>query len=321
MRFPSGFGLRRWILAGGAALGLAASCAAAAAPKVRGLGVFSPEDSVYEIAWKRTITTTREGAEPETLESRQRLVIRIKPEDPEGALRASATGDATVFVASVERVAMGVMRDGDFQSIERPKVTLEMEPDTPVTKSMGAIAAALGEAEIRLFVVPGKGVARVGGVDALREAAGGEEAAALLIGILTPAELGRALTPIFSACGGAEAPDPSKGWKTEETTDLGAGGALRIATSWRPVGEAGPMTRFAGETTAEIVRVEKASPGAPQFSLDGQRSPSALEWDGERDLLIRFTQQRALVAKATLGGVSVSQKIDAELSVSRAKQP
>lgn len=310
-----------WALGAACAVGWGWRDASAAPSTVKGRSILSTGESLHEIAWRRSITSTREGGEPQTSELRQRLVLRLTPEDPEAALRGSATGEPVVFVGSVERIALGLMLGEDSVIIERPKVTLEEEPDTPAAKALIAMAGALGAAEIRLVVVPSEGVARVSGLDGVAEAIAHEPTAPNLVGLFAPAEFARALSPIFGACGGAKEQDPAQGWSSEETGDLGPGGSIILRTAWSREEAPGPMLRFRGVTTATIDRGEQPDPAAPTFSLDSQASPSVLEWDGERDVLIRVEHTRAMKAKASLGPNQFSLALESELSVTRVKQP
>lgn len=289
---------------------------------VRALGALREGGSLHEVTYRLTVEQRRDGAPaPTRVEVEQRARVRLAPVDP--ALAAKAERGAVIEMeCSVESFAESWSEGETSAEVVRPKATQEEEPETPEAEALRALAAAVGAADIRVFVIAGVGIGRVTGLDAVMEApigALGPEA----LGVFGPEELARALAVIFSGAGAAHEQGVSHGWTKEDGLDLGAAGGVRLTTRWTPApGEADAgIASFTGEMTAALL-TPGAEAGGPAVSgvITEQQGRCEMRWDTAADRLVSFRRTWSMASDWRLGALALRQTHESALTVTRATE-
>ncbi|MBX3353591.1 MAG: hypothetical protein KF684_11720 [Phycisphaeraceae bacterium] len=303
-------------LAGSAEMESSSQQAAAGAPESVRLAAFfeAGESMRYSIGIATNVTQTEGEGQPITLRLEQSLTLDLSV--------ASVDERGAVLEGSVVGVKLGTDWRGNFYEYAWPQLTTEAPavpmPPFVLLRLMGERAR---ESTLRVRVdmpvdsTPGR--VTVSGFESPATALDNQAVFDMsVLGMMANEQLGEALTSAFFVEGALDRPRRAKtGWQSTERVEMGAAGAIEIATEWAVDQISNRLAKIDGRPRAAVLPPAATDPTAPTVRIADQSGSVMILWDHTRGLLQRREAKQSITTVWTIGAMSLTQKQETTAAV------
>lgn len=290
--------------------------AGAGAPESVRLAAFfeAGESMRYSIGIATNVTQTEGAGQPIALRLEQSLTLDLSV--------ASVDERGAVLEGSVVGVKLGTDWRGNFYEYAWPQLTTEAPavpmPPFVLLRLMGERAH---ESTLRVRVdmpfesTPGR--VTVSGFESPATALENQAVFDMsVLGMMTNEQLGEALTAAFFVEGALDRPRRAKtGWQSAERVEMGAAGAIEIATEWAVDQISNRLAKIDGRPRAAVLPPATVDPTAPTVRIADQSGSVLILWDHTRGLLQRREAKQSITTVWTIGAMSLTQKQETTAAV------
>lgn len=230
-----------------------------------------------------------------------------------------------VIDGKISGLNLGAMWGDRMYAYEWPRVTADVPlrlPPILILEKMGEAARDVRvKVRIDLPVDGESGRVVVSGFEGVAEALEGQDVFdATVLGLLANEQIADALSGAFLVEGASgKQIREGAGWQTEERVNLGPAGALDIATSWVFASLDEGVATLRATPRASIARPASADPASPSATLEAQDSSIEVKWNVDLGRADSRVSKQTMTTVWTLGPLTLSQKQDTTLSVTRKK--
>jgi hypothetical protein len=230
-----------------------------------------------------------------------------------------------VIDGEVKGLDLGAMWGGRMYSYVWPQVTTEVPMRLPPVIILEQLGEAARDVRVKIRVdLPsegGPGSVVVSGFEKVIDALDEQDVFDLtMLGLLANEQMSDALESVFFVDGA-----PTKqiragtGWQTEDRVNLGPAGAIGVTTEWVFKSLDGSTATVIGTPRAVVERPVEADPAAPSVAIEAQTASVEIAWNTEVSRVETRTSKQTMTTVWTLGPLTLSQKQDTTLSVTREK--